>query len=337
MIDEAGPLEPEVAWVLAAYGQRWRPKDIRPLGWAGGLSGSQFWRIEIPDDPLCLRRWPAENPSKDQLALIHAVLGHAARQGFRAIPTVRATLDGGNYVDHAGHLWELTTWVRGQADLCRHPNHVKLAAAMTTLAEFHRAVSSFVPPCPMRGVSPGIVQRLAQLRNWLLGDAAKLGAAIDARRWPELAARGQRVLQLFRRHAAGIVARLERAARLEVPIQICIRDVWHEHVLFEGDRVTGIIDFGSLGWDNVAIDVARLLGSLTSDYGEYWGVGLAVYGRSRTLSPSELLLVQAFDRGSTLLSGLNWLDWIFRQHREFEAQQVILVRMDHILTRLEQL
>jgi hypothetical protein len=52
------------------------------------------------------------------------------------------------------------------------------------------------------------------------------------------------------------------------------------------------------------------------------------------LSESELLLVQAFDRSTVLMSGLNWLDWIFRQDRKFDDGQAILARMDHILARL---
>jgi homoserine kinase type II len=335
--EKCGNFEPEVARVLAAYGWRCGPESIRPLGSAHGFSGSRFWHIERPKGSLCLHQWPKENPSKEHIQFIHAVLRHVRQQGFSAIPLVCSTPDGADYVEHAGHVWELRTWVPGEADFCRQPSFAKLSAAMSALAGFHRAAATFSARGPRCDTSPGIAQRLAQLRHWLAGDAARLAAAIDPRRWPELAARGQRVLPLFVSHAAAVLAGLEQAARLEVPLQVCIRDIWHDHVLFDGDRVSGIIDFGALGWDNVAMDVARLLGSLTVDYGEYWQQGLAFYNCVHALSEGELLLVQAFDRSTVLMSGLNWLEWIFRQNREFEDDQAILARMDHILARLEHL
>ncbi len=335
--EKSGQLEREVAWVLAAYGRQCGPESIRPLGSAGGFSGSRFWRIERPEGPLCLHQWPKYNPSKEQIEFIHAVLRHVRRQGFSATATVCSTRDGGDYVEHAGHVWELRTWVAGEADFCRQPSFTKLSAAMSALAGFHRAAATFSARGPRRDVSAGIVQRLTQLQNWLSGDATRLAAAIDSRRWPELAARGRRVLPLFAAHAGAVLAQLEQAAQLEVPLQVCIRDIWHDHVLFDGDRVSGIIDFGSLGWDSVAMDIARLLGSLTVDYGEYWQQGLAFYNSAHSLCESELLLVQAFDRSTVLMSGLNWLAWIFRQDRKFENDQAILARMDHILARLENL
>jgi len=133
------------------------------------------------------------------------------------------------------------------------------------------------------------------------------------------------------------LGQLEQAAQVEVPQQVCLRDIWHDHILFSEDRVSGIIDFGALAWDTVAMDVARLLGSLTVDYGEYWQRGLAAYHEAHALGENELLLVQAFDRSTVLMSGLNWMDWIFRQNRVFDDGSAILARMDHILARLENL
>jgi Ser/Thr protein kinase RdoA (MazF antagonist) len=330
-------VEPEVLWVLSAYGESPPPHQIHPLGSAGGFSGSRFWRIDTPGGPCCLQRWPQGNPSTEQAEFIHAVLRHVVQQGFGLVPAIRTTPHGTGYVDHAGYLWQLRTWIPGLADFRRCPSRVKLASAMTCLAGFHRAAESYratVRHTLTHGGSPGIVERAQRLRHWLSGDAAELAAAIRPEPWPELAARGRRVLPLFHAQAGEVLTRLENAIGIEAPSQVCIRDVWRAHILFQGERVAGLVDFDALGWDSVATDIARLLGSLAADQEDVWHEGLAAYRSVRPLSAAELTLVRTFDRSTVLMSGMNWMEWIYRQHRQFESIQLVLERLDEIIARL---
>jgi homoserine kinase type II len=122
-----------------------------------------------------------------------------------------------------------------------------------------------------------------------------------------------------------------------VPLTPCIRDIWHDHVLFEGNVVTALIDFGALRPENVAADVSRLLGSLVADDEAGWTAGLAAYEELRPLSPIERQLVTAFDASSVLLSGLNWLQWVFLDGRQFNSHATILDRVDANLARLRHL
>ena len=71
------------------------------------------------------------------------------------------------------------------------------------------------------------------------------------------------------------------------PLQPCLCDVWHDHVLFDGDRVTGLIDYGAMKIDHPAVDLARLLGSLAEDDLAGWTIGLAAYREVRPLSGGE--------------------------------------------------
>jgi homoserine kinase type II len=131
-----------------------------------------------------------------------------------------------------------------------------------------------------------------------------------------------------------VAAVLAAVADLEVPLQPCIRDIWHDHVLFRGSEVTGLIDFGSLRVESVAADVARLMGSLVGDDVRRWQLGLEAYAAVRRMSDDELQLMKAFDLSTVLMAGLNWLDWIYRQRRQFSDRQAVLGRVDEILHRV---
>ena len=60
-------------------------------------------------------------------------------------------------------------------------------------------------------------------------------------------------------------------------MQPCLCDPWHDHVLFTGDQVSGVIDYGSVKEDHIAVDLARLLGSLVEDDENAWSIGLKAY------------------------------------------------------------
>src|SRR5262245_33091233 len=96
-------------------------RRVIPLENAGGWGGLRLWRaINQAGAQYCLRRWPVEHPAADRLRLIHAVLNHIAPQ----MPIVACPFRsdaGPTFVEHAGHLWELTNWLPGVADYHAHP------------------------------------------------------------------------------------------------------------------------------------------------------------------------------------------------------------------------
>lgn len=63
--------------------------------------------------------------------------------------------------------------------------------------------------------------------------------------------------------------------RQRVSVQLCFTDVHRDHVLYSGDEVTGLIDYGAVKLDSPAVDLARLFGENEAtlaeairDYGE---------------------------------------------------------------------
>jgi homoserine kinase type II len=320
--------------VLAAYGITSPPAGVRDLGAAGGFSGARFWKITDPRGTFCLRRWPVEYPTCERLTWIHAVLHHVARVGFTRLPLPRPTRAGATWVEHEGQLWELTPWMPGEANFHRSPRPEKLAAALHALAEFHLAAASF-PGGTGYGNSPGVLQRLERIEHWLNGGLERLVEAMTPSIWPELYPRAGRVFDGVRARAGSVRLALARAAELRVALQPCIRDVWHDHLLFQGDTVSGVVDFGSMASDTVACDIGRLLGSLARDDAERWNAGVAAYQQIRPMGEAELELVNCFDRSTIVLGGLNWLQWIYGENRQFSDPAAVLRRIDEILARLE--
>jgi Ser/Thr protein kinase RdoA (MazF antagonist) len=112
-------------------------------------------------------------------------------------------------------------------------------------------------------------------------------------------------------------------------------DVWHDHVLFEGHRVTGLVDYGAVKDDHVAVDVARLLGSLVGDDAAAWDHGLRAYGRVRFLSAAGKELATVLDRTGTVLGVANWLRWLYHDRRPYEDLAAVCRRLEALVGRIE--
>ncbi|MEK6238575.1 MAG: phosphotransferase, partial [Planctomycetales bacterium] len=261
------------------------------------------------------------------------------------IPVPVKTIRGAGFVEHGDRFWELTPWLPGKADFHAAPNSERLREALRTLARFHEATRDFQHDLPAVTPAPGIQQRIDRLESLRDGGLGRIRKALQHSRSSDpmsepmsdpIAEPAGRLLELFPR-AAEEVRRTLLACQLPVPMQPCIRDVWHDHILFSGNEVTGLVDFGAMRIETVAGDVARLLGSLVRDDPDGWKTGLAAYQETRPLSSEELSLVAAFDRSAILMSGFSWLTWIYEERREFENLHVARSRLEENIQRLTNL
>ncbi len=223
----------------------------------------------------------------------------------------------------------------GRTDYLRQPSAARLKAAMQALADFHLASEFALSATRSMGTSAGVQSRCDALAK-MDGLVAKISRSMDGHPWVELNSRARRLLDMIQQYPARdqVLRQARFAASRTMPLQPCIRDIWHDHVLFTGDEVTGIIDFGAMNVDSVSGDVARLLGSLARNDVNQWAAGIEAYSRRRPLSQDEQLLIQAIDRSNVLLSGLNWLRWNYLEHREFEHTEKVLAHVDEAIFRL---
>jgi homoserine kinase type II len=322
-------MDSDLTAVLANYPAVARPlADPEPLGNAGGLSGSRLWRYPSGRGTLLARAWPPDGPPRSTVEAVHGWLVEAADLGF--VPVPLRGLDGRTLYERAGRLWEVAPWMPGTAESGSPPSPAHVRAAFRALGAFHQRLCRH----GSRGPSPGLRARLAELRGWLGGGFDQAVALLStrpddpdarlARRWVDAArARGRRLLD-----------ELARAAAVEVPLQPCLRDARPEHVLFTGEAVTGLVDFGAMGVETVAADVARLLGEWALKETGGRDVALSSYATVRPLGPEETGLVAVFERSTSLLGGGHWVRWHFVEGRRFEDSQAVHRGLTRGLERL---
>ncbi len=317
----------DVRRILTGYPAMLRGPGV-DLGNYGGFSGARLWRIECGGGTLCLRAWPTPGPPAKRLQLIHRLMRRAREAGLEFVPAVFPTAAGATWVEHAGRLWELSTWQPGRADFQDQPTPARLEAACTALAGVHAAWKAIGPqhaPCP------AVRRRLAAVREWQ--DLIRSG-------WrPAWRASDDPVTPWAERAWNAVQAQIDQvphrlAAWVDrpVPLQPCLCDIWHDHVLFQGDAVTGLIDYGSVKLDHVAVDLARLLGSLL---GAQLDAGLDHYSRFRRLTAEERDLVALLDQTGTLLGAANWLKWLYRDARFYPDRAAVARRLAGLVPRLE--
>jgi homoserine kinase type II len=327
------PAQNELESIWAKYSDAYSPTSIEYLGNHGGFSGARLWRLQSGAGRLCLRAWPRESPNEAQLAFIHKTLLRVQSRGVEFVPAPFQTRDGATYVQHDRMLWELTPWMRGRADYHEQPNLDRLHSAMRALAQFHLAAASTNGVDPT-GPSPTLQRRVRELRSFLNGPAlSELRRRVPDRRWPEMDERAGRILDYVASYQKSLNQLLDQPLT-PVTQQPVIRDIWHDHVLFEENSVSGVIDFGAVSVDTVAVDIARLLGSLADSDEIQWREGLRAYRELRPLSLAQQELLVTLDRTGVFAGGLVWLRWHYLEHRTFENQPGVLARVDHFLNRL---
>ncbi len=325
----ASDLSSQVASVLAHYPPILALASWEPLGNAGGFSGARIWRGTTSDGPFCLRAWPIGRWDEKRIRLIHAAL---ERCRLPIVPTVVPTRDGCTYVQVQQQFWEITNWLPGRADFRNQPSDSKLHNAMNALARIHdcwQPAQTRCAPCPAVG------RMLLAFQDWrnLIQSGWKPNYRLP---YPtEIHDRARRAWYALLAGSVGAEFILKDWQHQLFPIQTCIRDVWHDHILYTGDQVTGVIDFGAVTHDCVAIDLARLLGSLIPDQPRRMHQALAIYSALRPVPNQMIDLVFILDGCGSFIGLTNWLRWLYQEERTIASSDKIGVRMDALLKRVE--
>lgn len=317
--------------ILARYPAAVRPAgEPESLGGAGGLSGARLWRFRSATGPMVLRLWPPHGPGRPHLEQVHRWLHRAGDLGF--IPVPIADRSGQTLQELAGEFWELVPWMPGSPETSRPPATARVRSAFTAMAAFHQRLAEG----RRSGTSPGLEHRATELDRLIRGGFDAIERAI---RPPgtSLAVEATRWLDLARPMAPRLLKPLREAAGRVVPLQPCLRDARPDHFLFEGDRVTGLVDFGAMGIDCVAGDLVRLIGEWLDGDPAARAEALDAYERIRPLDPDEASLIDAFAGSSALLIGEHWIRWHFVEGRHFDDPSAVTTGIARSLEHLRRL
>ncbi|HEV3120405.1 MAG TPA: phosphotransferase, partial [Isosphaeraceae bacterium] len=275
--------------------------------------------------------WPQEGPERGKLKQIHGWLADAGRLGF--VPVPLAARDGQTVQEHAGRLWEVVPWMPGAPERLIPPAKARLVAAMGGLAAFHNSLAHH----QITGPSPGMGRRLRELEELVAGGFQSLEQVLTQRKSDPVCALARRWLRAAPVYAPEMIERLRHVASQPVALQPCLRDLRAEHLLFEGDRLTGLVDFGAMDVESVAADLARLLADWVWQDRTMRAEALAAYAASRRLSESELALIDAFARSAAVLGAGHWVRWHFVEGRKFDDPTAVSQGLTRCIERLEKL
>jgi Ser/Thr protein kinase RdoA (MazF antagonist) len=315
------------------------PAGIQPvsplesLGGGGGFSGARLWRFRADHGDLLLRAWPPIGPGRDHVEQVHRWLSLMVKLEFIPVPIQDRA--GETIQEWSDVIWEVTPWLVGSPDPLCPPSVEHLRLAFTALAAVHqRLVCQQV-----EGRSAGLVRRHREIGQLLGGGFDSLEKAIDRQSdtgaFLRAAATGW--LVLARDVAPLLLEPLMRASRRVIRIQPVIRDARPEHFLFDKDRLSGLVDFGAMGVDSVAGDLARLIGEWLDGEPAARQEALASYERVRPLDSADTDLISVFEAGTALLIGERWLRWHFVENRRFDDPQAVSSGLERGLKHLTRL
>lgn len=326
------PSDQDAHLVLDQFTLGSRYTRITALANHGGFSGARLWRVEGDAGPWCLRAWPENGPSRDYLHGVHRLLEAGCHAGMKFVPRIFRARQDTTFVERTGRLWEVTAWMPGRADFRQRPSRKRLVLACAALAVLHmfwRENATPSAPCP------AVKRRLDCLHQWQSLVASGWRPTFSAGSIDPVQPWLERAWHLVPRHSARLPALLTPWLSKTLPVQPCVCDIWHDHVLYEGDRLTGLVDYGSVKMDHVAVDIARLLGSMVGDDEAMYAAGIAAYRGVRALTDEEQSLIRVLDESGTVLGAANWLQWLCHDRREYGDRQAVARRLAALVERME--
>ncbi len=302
------------------------PREIQKVT-RSGFSGAGVWKVtDHSDATFCLKKWPVHGPTLPHLTWIHQVVHSVAANTDLPLAVPVVSKHGSTVVSAANHLWDLTDWLPGRP-ASETVTTGQVQAALRALALFHQAAQEHDSAM---GSSRSIAYR-REFSDWLVNGGAD-----------EIAARAGSctsnvvIIQAYREHAEFITHATRELSGKSYSLFPCLRDIWSEHVLFQEDKVSGIIDYGAMRLDVAVVDIARLLGCYGVMSSGVWDLGIESYREVRQISTEDVQQAEQLAKVNVVLSAMQWLDWLFVRKRDFTDRKMVDQRVELLSKQLRQ-
>jgi homoserine kinase type II len=331
--------------VLTAYPPEYARRVWLPVG--GGFSGAGVWKGLAPDgSAVALKQWPAGVPV-ERMRTIHARVAAASHLPFvsQVIPTktgdtvfefeerlwdMSAWMPG--VPDSHPTDTRLSAACAAIAELHKVWFSSPLGAEGSGVRVGTRGneiirptTSDSLSPCggrlgwgadptthanpPPQGlreqILPAVLRRLALFRSyreWRAGGGRPTDTGHDG-----LNAAFEEAFHLMPAVLPGVEELLRPWHDRPLPTFPCLCDVHTGHVLFTGDRVGGIIDYGAMKVDHPAVDLARYLGGAANGDVRKVRLGVAAYRAAGPPVDVPEELAHVLDRTGAAGGLANWL------------------------------
>lgn len=308
----------------------------------GGFSGAVVYRLDVHGEQFALREWTKHEIPVERLRGLHALLRFMFDRGITQVSVPVPTTKHQSFHHRYGISRQIEPWMPGVADFHDNPTDGKLRSAMQTLARFHLAASEFRAEAEFaewfsvqrEARSPTIAERMERLEFSVsyAGDPFLLRQIDQLPVSDGIKSALRAVLSALETHGPSVREELQSLHSSKYRLQPSFRDVWHDHVLFEGDEVTGLIDASACRSENPVIDLSRLLVSF--DVPDRTQFALDAYEQLRPLTPDEHRLRRVFDRSQIVLGGVTWIERFVTGLIDPDSLERIETRLNEIVGRL---
>lgn len=311
-------------------------------GPSAGFSGGSVYCATAPVGKCAVRRWPPNFP-QDRIQGIHDLIRAI---GGEALSVPFATMAGETVVSIDGGFWDISPWLPGAPMEANNASDTMLASAARLLGSFHRKATAAARDrwyqCMTMdewlAVRAGSVVSSSELerrrREWVRLKE-RIGLTKEARAGDALLDElGKRTVE----QSARFEREMDRIFALSFPpvkATLCLRDVHRDHVLFEEERATGLIDYGAIGVGSLAADLGRYLGSVAADRQDLWQGAFEAYRLAHSLNAAEQRLAVILDATGTLIGALHWYEWLILDGRFQDCRHRAMVRWQTLLSRIE--
>jgi homoserine kinase type II len=232
-------MEQELRQVLGYYDLG----ELRRAHRAGRGFVNENWLIETTRGRYFLKRRHPDLRNPNIIRAQHALNKHLQQLGFQA-PAILQTVRGETLLILAGEFYEIQEHLEGAPCDRLSPAHIEVAAQ--TLGHYHACVWGFAPR-PLCDF--GDLYSPTLLANHL----TRMTKAWELSRDPNLV----KIVHQLETHAEELTALF--AEHEALPYVVIHGDFHAGNLLFEGDRIIGVIDYDKACWQPRVVELAEAL------------------------------------------------------------------------------